>query len=215
MEKKQCSICKTMMHEFIPAGDEQHYYACPACEWIVLDEAHIIPHEQQQERYALHENTCDNEGYVAMFERFMTACVDPYRNTIHTILDFGCGPGPVLATLLKQRGFQVDMYDIFFKPDESYRKKKYDLITMTEVLEHIKDPLSIMRDLTRCLSKKGKIALMTLFHEADEARFAQWWYRREDTHISFYTTKTLHVLAQALNMRVLFSDEKQLSVLGA
>lgn len=194
--------------------ENRPYYRCPLCDWTALDKTHFLGADEQRARYLLHENTPDNTGYVAMFERFLAACVEPYCPNARTSLDFGCGPGPVLAGLLKKRGLDVDTYDLFFAPETSYRSKTYDLITSTEVLEHIPEPMPVLRELAGRISNTGIIALMTLFAPEDAASFSKWWYLKDPTHVSFYTLKTFEVMARNLDMRVLFLDNKQMCVLG-
>ena len=46
-----------------------------------------------------------------MFEAFIHKSIFPYQERINKALDFGCGPGPVLAELLKRRGLEVEIYD--------------------------------------------------------------------------------------------------------
>jgi hypothetical protein len=58
------------------------------------------------------------------------------------------------------------------------------------------------------------IALMTLFHPHDHQSFGKWWYRRDKTHVTFYTVKTIEKMAQVLGLTLLFSDGKRTAVLG-
>ena len=180
-----------------------------------MEEAHHLSLDKQKERYEQHKNSAENQGYVEMFEAFLKVAVDPFMGRSGRILDFGCGPGPVLAELLKKRGHGVDTYDLFFQKDESYRNKQYDLIALTEVLEHLPEPLKTLRALRERLSPNGSFAIMTLFHPNDSAKFADWWYRRDPTHVSFYTEKTIGELGRILGMKTLFSDSKNVIVLGA
>ena len=210
-----CPICQGTSEAFVPAGDDRTYFSCPHCQLIQLAEAHHLSPEKQKQRYEQHENSLDNPGYVERFEGFLKAGVDPFVGKGGRVLDFGCGPEPVLAWLMERRGYEVDRYDLFFHPDEAYRTQQYHLITLTEVLEHLTDPLGTLRALSPRLAPGGVFTVMTLFHPNDRAKFADWWYRRDPTHVSFYTVKTLGELANALGMKVLFSDAKNTVVLGA
>ena len=102
-----------------------------------------------------------------MFREFVKGYIIPYKNRIKTELDFGCGPTPVLADILKKHGFEVDIYDIFFAPVKSYINKQYDLITSTEVIEHLSDPLKILHLLKNRLNNNGRrFSLRTRAHRA-------------------------------------------------
>ena len=141
--------------------------------------------------YCNHNNSFANEGYVRMFRKFIDDFIEPYSGEMKTALDFGSGPGPVLATLLREHGMDVDIYDVYFSPEKSYENKTYDLITCTEVLEHLKDPLPTLRLLVDHLNSQGILAVTTMFHPGVGEEFQNWWYRRDRTHICFYTNRTL------------------------
>ena len=49
-------------------------------------------------------------------------------------LDFGAGPGPALAAMMSEDGFDVAIYDPFFQPDAEALQRKYDFITSTETV---------------------------------------------------------------------------------
>jgi len=204
-----CSLCRTPLEPYRPAGFSKLHHLCPSCRWILLDEADHLSPEAQKARYLTHQNDEGNEGYVAMFEGFLEKGVTPFAQKGCKALDLGCGPGPVLAGLLKKRGHPTDLYDPFFFPEVG-EEAAYGLITVTEVLEHLPDPVGTLRPWVARLAPGGLLAGMTLFHPDDPAKFAAWWYLKDPTHVSFYTEKTLGKLAEALRMEMLFSDGKRL-----
>jgi len=209
-----CKICSGSVRA---VRDEQYghdYYCCDECEFIFLDESKFISPEQEKKEYEFHQNSFENEGYVNMFRDFINKAIRPHRSRIRTALDFGSGPGPVLAELLRQEGFETEVYDKYFAPEKFYLHKKYDLITATEVFEHLDAPMGTLRMLKSHLNNDGILALMTLFHPNDDERFKDWWYRRDATHISFYTPRTFRRMAALSGLKVLLSDEKNICVLG-
>jgi hypothetical protein len=209
-----CIICST---NTTPIYDEQYkhnYYHCDNCDFIFLDDNKIISPDQEKKEYSFHQNSFENEGYVGMLREFIDKAIRPHKAKIKTALDFGSGPGPVLAELLRRERFDVDIYDKYFAPEKVYLNKKYDLITATEVFEHLRDPLTMLKLLRSHLNKNGIIAIMTLFHPNDEERFKKWWYRRDSTHISFYTPKTFECMANLLGMKVLIVDGRNTCTLG-
>lgn len=178
-----------------------------------MDEAHHLSPEKQRERYRLHENSGENTGYVEMFGQFIEFCVEPFVPKGSALLDFGCGPEPVLARLLAERGYSTDHFDPFFFP-EGPLPKNYALITLTEVLEHLPDPLGTLRGLIPRLAPNGVLSIMTLFHPGDRDKFASWWYRRDATHVSFYSEETMERIARILGFDLLLTDSKRSVVLG-
>lgn len=213
MDKVLCKICSSGAKAIRDEQFDLDYYYCSYCEFIFIDDKEIVSEKEELEEYMKHENSLEDEGYVNMFKRFIETNISPYKKYIKSALDFGCGPGPVLAELLKKEGFKVDIYDPYFSPLEVFRNKTYDLITSTEVFEHLKEPLETIDLLKKHLSKNGILVIMTLFHPNDEEKFKKWWYRREATHISFYTPKTLKYLANKFDMNVLKIDNKNICVL--
>ncbi|NQU18321.1 MAG: class I SAM-dependent methyltransferase, partial [Candidatus Saganbacteria bacterium] len=115
--------------------------------------------------------------------------------------------------LLRKEGFRTDIYDKYFSPEKVYTNKKYDLITATEVFEHLKDPVAILKLLKSHLNKNGVLAVMTLFHPKDIEQFKKWWYRRDSTHIAFYTPKTFEYMASLFKMDSKVVDKKNILTL--
>ena len=207
-----CKVCSQAVTCIFDEKDTIPYYWCMQCDYISIDEGKIISHAEEKERYSKHENTCANKGYVRMFNDFIEKTVMRYSSHVHTVLDFGCGTSPVLATLLTERGFSVDIYDKYFAPEKVYENKKYDLITATEVFEHVRDPLGVMNLFKHHLTERGIVAIMTLFHPNDFVQFKKWWYRKDATHISFYTPKTFQYIAHIFGLKILRADNKNVCV---
>lgn len=214
MAKIFCKICSKSVRAIYDEQYSHNYYHCNNCDFIFLDENQIIPPEQEKKEYSFHQNSFENKGYVNMFREFIENAIRPYKAEIKTALDFGSGPGPVLAELLRREGFKTDIYDKHFSPEKTYQNKKYDLITATEVFEHLKYPLATLKLLKSLLSPHGILAIMTLFHPNNVKEFKQWWYRRDSTHIAFYTPKTFECMANLLGMKVLAADSKNTCTLG-
>ena len=204
-----CKICQNSTISFFNAPLSKHYFYCSVCEFISIDPSFIVNLEREKAQYENHHNSLENEGYVKMFEDFMDLFWDmlPCKE-IHA-LDFGSGPTPVLAELLKKRGAKVDCYDKFYQPQTLFEDKTYDLITSTEVFEHLENPLQTLEMLVRYLKPNGIIAIMTLFHPNDTELFIKWWYPRDPTHISFFTCKTLEILGKKYNLKIVGGDGKR------
>ncbi|MEC9491055.1 MAG: class I SAM-dependent methyltransferase [Halanaerobiales bacterium] len=201
-----CRVCKDQDLRVLDL--DQKYYYCKECEAIFIDRKEIIKQEEEKERYEGHDNTHQNEGYVKMFEDFLKESVFPFIEDVDEVLEFGCGPGPVLADLLKREDYQVDKYDPYFYPERVYENKKYDLITSTEVFEHFSEPRKEMEFLTFHLKAGGYLAIMTSFHPGPE-EFADWWYKWDPTHIVFYNLNTFQKLAEDFNLKIIYTDEEK------
>jgi len=209
----KCLTCNTIATNFEDLELQKLYYHCPACELIWLDKRYFITNEDEKKQYSYHNNSLEDIGYVNMFENFLEFFwLDIEKNTT-TALDFGSGPEPVLAELIKRRGLHVEYYDKFYQTDKIYENKKYDLITSTEVFEHLEDPKNTLALLAKHLNDDGTIALMTLFHCNIEKKFLKWWYRRDPTHIIFFTPKSIEVLSEKCGLKVVKHDSRRVIVL--
>ncbi|MDR4968640.1 MAG: class I SAM-dependent methyltransferase, partial [Acholeplasmataceae bacterium] len=109
--------------------------------------------------------------------------------------------------------FNVDIYDPFYSPKKVYENKEYNLITSTEVIEHLSEPTNEIKMLVNHLKPNGVISLMTLFHPRDRNKFFDWFYIRDTTHISFYTPKTIDCIAKQFNLKVIYTNEYRYIVL--
>jgi len=174
-----------------------------------MDEQMMITFQEERKIYDYHENSIENDGYVNMFKDFLEAGVLPFAKE-GNLLDFGSGPEPVLVKLLKRDyEFKVDHYDLHYQPKKVYEGKTYDVILATEVVEHLPNPLEVFKLIYNILEAGGIFSFMTLFHQNNKEHFLDWWYRRDETHISFYTEKTLNYIAELIGFEVLYTDGKR------
>ena len=203
-----CKICGSSNLELLDIQNK--YYHCQECEVIFIDPAEIVAPTEEKERYEGHDNNHQNEGYVKMFENFIDDLIQPNINLkeINDVLEFGCGPGPVLADLLESEGLKVNRYDPYFFPDKVFLDKKYDLITSTEVFEHFSDPVKEMELLTSHLREDSYLAVMTSFHPGPE-EFEDWWYKWDPTHIVFYNQNTFKKIASAFDLEIVYTDREK------
>ena len=208
----KCKICDCDTKSFNDPQLNKHYYHCLNCDCIALDPTYFLSLEKENALYNNHQNSLENSGYVKMFEDFLDYFWDDLSNKERS-LDFGSGPTPVLSQLLHKRGTYVDCYDKFYQPIKCFENQSYDFITSTEVFEHLDDPQATLTLLANHLKPKGIIALMTLFHQNDQEHFLKWWYRRDPTHIIFYTPKTLEILAKKCGLALIKTDRKRIAVL--
>lgn len=200
-----CPLCEagncTLFHE----DSKRTYLQCDNCGLVhVPREYHLSPAQEKTE-YDQHENSLDDPGY----RRFLTRLADPLTKRLSPEskgMDFGCGPGPALAAMLREHGHQVALYDPFYFPDKDALQGPYDFITATEVLEHLARPGQELQQLWQALAVGGTLGIMTKL-VLDKQRFATWHYIRDPTHICFYSRDTFHWLANRLDATLMFSGK--------
>jgi SAM-dependent methyltransferase len=173
---------------------DKRYWRCGCCQATLLDSAHFLSREAELAHYRHHENHVDDPRYRTFLGRLAQPLLDVLP-PIATGLDYGCGPGPALAAMLGEAGHEMRVFDPFFFPDPSPLAQRYDFIACTEVIEHFHRPADEFDRLGAMLLPGGWLAVMTCF-QTDDARFANWHYRHDPTHVVFYREGTLRHLAR-------------------
>ncbi|WP_027108016.1 class I SAM-dependent methyltransferase [Lacticigenium naphthae] len=203
-----CKICQSPTIEKVDPHHGTVFHECSACLFISRDSTAYISQEEEFQIYENHNNSIDDPRYVDFFMKFLTAAVFPYlKNDQRQALDFGSGPSPVLAQLMERDfEFLYTLYDKFYEPDPHYSNQKYDLITTTEVVEHIADPIPIFKELTSLLKEDGIFAVMTLFHKKDPEKFFGWHYMRDLSHVSFFTPEAMEIIAEKCGLQIIYCD---------
>ena len=204
-----CKICGFTTREINhPKFGSYHY--CERCEFISKDEEYIVSHKEELSIYNNHNNSIEDPRYVEFFYKFLEDAVFKYVGEGKNGFDFGSGPSPVLAQILeKYHDYNMDIYDLFYAKEKTYIGKQYDLITSTEVVEHLINPMPYFKLFFELMKNDGILAIMTLFHKNDDEYFKAWHYIRDNTHISFYTPKTFHYIAKKVGLRIIHTDHNR------
>lgn len=198
-----CPLCGAPTLGLPDAARELHrYFRCTVCALIHLDPSHRLSHDEERNRYLLHENDGNDSGYLNFLKRLADPMMERLRPGARG-LDFGCGPTPVLSEILTAGGFPCAAYDPFFAPHEALLDERYDFITCSEVAEHAHDPARMFTGLRHVLAPGGILGVMTMFHPGEE-EFANWWYRRDPTHVCFYNEATMRWIGEQHRWRTDF-----------
>jgi len=210
-----CPLCNSQSNFFL-AGDKREYWECSVCRLIFVPEKYFIPEKEEIGHYLKHENSLDNEGYVQMFQEKIQI-VQNVCQGVQTILDYGCGYEPVLKNLLTHEGYTVSGYDRYFFPDSDL-SGAFNLILSTETFEHFKEPEKEVARLATLLNPGGYLGVMTrLVPQKNNLpcreSFDNWYYKRDPTHIAFYSSNTFAWIADILEMDIIFNNEKDFIVL--
>lgn len=190
-----CPVCTRPHACHLTTIGERDYWRCPRCAARFLDPGDHPDPEAERRHYLLHENDPADAGY----RRFLSKLAQPLLERLppHSAgLDYGCGPGPALARMLEEAGHKVALYDPFFFPDPAPLQHRYDFVTCTETAEHFHHPGEEFARLMELVRPGGLLAVMTCF-QTDDARFEDWHYRRDPTHVVFYRAETFRWLAAA------------------
>ena len=159
--------------------------------------------------YSKHENSIENVGYVDFLNRVVQPML-PFLTREMRGLDYGCGPGPTLSLLLKQRGIACDDYDPLFT-DCAFRAP-YDFIFATECFEHFYRPGVELQRIGSLLTPGGLLGVMTERWTTVE-EFATWYYTRDPSHVCFYHANTLDYICKQYGYTSVWMDQNRVAIL--
>ncbi len=189
-----CPVCRSADIAPFAEIEALNYLRCGTCLATLLDPCHHPGPNEELAQYRLHENHVDDPAY----RRFLSKLAKPILADLKTPsegLDFGCGPGPALAAMMREAGHRVALFDPFFAPDTAALARTYDFITCSETAEHFHKPAEAFDLINQLLKPGGLLGVMTCF-QTDDARFANWHYRKDPTHVVFYKEVTFQVIAR-------------------
>ena len=194
MSDLQCPLCSAPTPAFYHSDKRREYVQCAQCHLVFVPPAYLPDVHTEKNEYLLHENSYEDRGY----RQFLAKAADPLCQHIAPPaagLDYGCGPTPVLAKMLTAKGHQMQVYDPYFHPDKTPLQQQYDFITCTEAIEHFHSPAKELAILDSCLKKGGWLCVMTK-RVLSQARFAQWHYKNDMTHVSFFSDETFYYIGR-------------------
>lgn len=187
-----CPLCHSPAVAF-HTDKKRPYYRCSCCDLVHVPAAWHLDSQTEKAVYDQHENHVEDAGY----RTFLSRLANPLLQRLPAGsrgLDFGCGPGPALAVMLREHGHEVALYDLYYAPDLTVFEQQWDFITATEVIEHLGQPGQELQRLWHCLKPGGLLALMTKRVTSPQA-FSTWHYKNDPTHISFFSESTFQWLA--------------------
>ncbi len=186
-----CPLCQKDGAERFHQDSSREFFLCSGCTIIFVPRSALITPSEEKKRYDSHQNDGDDPGYRDYFLK----TVRPVLNELspgRRGLDFGCGRTRLMAGLFADNGHVTDSYDPFYFPDERVFEKKYDFAVLNEVIEHLRDPAVSLIRLKSII--QGPIFVRTKLYPVNEPEFANWFYKRDITHVQFFSLKALSFL---------------------
>ena len=196
-----CPLCLGINEHFY--NDEIRgwsYLKCRDCELVWKDAKHQLSEAEEKAHYSKHLNGPKDAEY----RKFLSQLWEPLKVALQPGakgLDYGSGPGPTLHLMAREDGFTCDHFDPLFHPDASVLKKKYDFITCSETAEHFQRPAEEFERLAGLLKQGGLLGIMTSM-QTPEMDFANWHYRIDPTHVTFYSEATFRKVAELYNIEL-------------
>jgi len=201
-----CPLCRSKQTAFYAHTLDKDYFLCKKCELIYVSDTYLLENVEEKKRYDFHNNDINDPKYV----QFLSQLKEPLTIRLKPKslgLDFGSGPEPVLAQLFIQEGFKIDIFDPFYAKNDFVFTKKYDFITLTEVAEHLYNPAFEIEKIVSLLKANAFLAIMTL--RTDNIKeFNNWFYLKDDTHVRFFSNKSMEYIAKKYNLSLEIINER-------
>jgi hypothetical protein len=158
---RNCPICLNLLENIIHIidiqlclvndinlNDKLNIKLCKDCNFYFTDSNNT---QEDYNNYYLNFNNYLEQNYCLdkdiKCEEFINKNID--KNEVKTIIDYGSGNG-ILADLL-QKNFIVEKFDIGMK----LNNKKYDLLILSHVLEHIYDLAGFINKISENINDNG------------------------------------------------------------
>jgi 2-polyprenyl-3-methyl-5-hydroxy-6-metoxy-1,4-benzoquinol methylase len=200
---------------------------CAYCGLVMLDSFQHINADHYADSGMHGDNdSLSIESWLKQVEQDDQRRIEMLKASIvnRRLLDFGCGAAgfvrkaqsiaaEVVGVEPERRvreywGDKVEIYDSLESAGNGY-----DLITAFHVIEHLPDPLMILKELAARLNAKGRLvievpssddALLTLYHNDAFQRFSYW-----SQHLYLFNGETLRQLANQAELRVVSVQQFQ------
>lgn len=196
-----CPLCASPETGLFSQDRRRRYFLCPCCDLVFADPASLLDNEAELAIYQQHQNDPSDQRYRQFLAKLAEpllarlAAVGETPNQQRQGLDFGSGPGPTLSLMLADAGLAMANYDPYFADDKTLLERRYDVICSTEAIEHFYQPALEWQLWLSMLNKDGWLGLMTKLRPEPSA-FANWHYKNDPTHVSFFSRATFSYLAK-------------------
>ncbi len=196
---------------------------CQECSLIFLDKLYFTSQEKLDDFYKgeyLNEYYNDGKNDILFnfnnklpYQNLRKERISNYLNNDTKVLDIGCGPGYFLESIRAdvaevagveknhdERRFVSDYLKIPCYEDHTLIKKKYDVIVLNQVVEHIYNPVSFLIELSSILSEKGVFvievpsasnSIVSLYRNKP---FTNFWF--QEPHLWYFNKITLRLILE-------------------
>jgi hypothetical protein len=187
---------------FGPSGVAVHYHRCNECGFLFTPFFDNWTSEDFRRFIYNADYTLVDPDYVSIrpisVAGQLARLLDGHQDA--RILDYGAGRG-VFAERMAALGFRrVESYDPFSIPTRP--RGRFDIITCTEVIEHIPSPLAAFEDMQSLLMDQSCIILGETLQPPDICTVrGNWWYvAPRNGHVSTFADRTLFAATSRLGL---------------
>ncbi|HXT84036.1 MAG TPA: class I SAM-dependent methyltransferase [Verrucomicrobiae bacterium] len=206
-----------------------NYYRCNNCDVTFLSGIAI-----DKTYYQTYYSFPESENNVPKFKKienkfaeysnnFKKGIIEQFVNNKKKIdlLDIGCGTGNFIASLDKSKynavGIERDKteYQIAKEKNitvycsdilrQNFEDRKFDVITLWHVVEHIPEPHKLLKKIRKLLKKDGIVILTTPNSDALGFKIAKekWFHLDAPRHIILYSKKGMKILGSKNDFKLI------------
>lgn len=215
MENRECPVCGSSEQRVLFRKSGGEYVTCTKCAMVFLNP--VFKNSYLEEYYGQNNDVqseiveIDSDFYRALYIRGINSFSKGYESP-GRILDVGCSAGSFLD-IARSLGWETFGLELNKTEVEYSRKKghfvlndtiekakfdlKFDVITLWDVFEHIKDGAAFLRSAQRLLKDGGGVFIQTPSTSSLAARILQEKCNVFDglEHVNLYSQKSISDLA--------------------
>jgi len=232
--KLRCPLCSGENNEQIADTvrfeRKADVWRCRDCTLVFMDQqSFTFPEDFYEAAYHqtylthVEPSALDPQAYYEKMLKTVKPWRDRIRNLLkgdEAVLDFGCSTGHLLMGIKDRAGVvyghELNKKEVTFCREklcidvsdqplhERFGAEAFDLITMIFVLEHIADPIGLLKYLKKFLKPRGRIALLVpnirdaLVNFYEIPTYRSFYYCIE--HLFYYSPKTLKMLLEKVGL---------------
>src|SRR5262245_15144192 len=217
-EPRRCLVCGGGGFERLFQRAGKWFWRCRGCELVFVHDIYpefVADTQHLEHTYVFDRLDSAGRKKTVKYDEFLGR-LEPHRK-LGRLLEIGCGQGMFLerardagwrvqgveilepvARRARERGLEVFLGTL---EEARFPAESFDAATMTEVIEHIVDPVPLLAEVARVLRPGGVAALATgnAGSWAARLRGGRWEYYRfgGHMHIRFYSPPAARALARA------------------
>lgn len=186
---------------------------CRRCGFIFSDDDEVIELVSLYERMSDPGYESSQEGRALQMQWLLKKAREA-NPVAKSVLDVGAGSGLLVAEAnkagwdavgvepshslveLARQAYQIDLIQGVF-PHPKLAHRKFDLIFLVDIIEHVSDPVMLLKHCNQSLAPQGRVIVVTPDVSSLIARLLgqRWWHFRL-AHVGYFNRRSLAQAAQ-------------------
>lgn len=221
MKSFACPVCNNRINKSFLRVKNYSTYQCSKCSFVYI---YPRPSEVSLKKYYSnfdYKNISFVETRIKEDSQISLGFINPYKGSRNTLLDLGCGRGYFLMEAVS-KGWKVKGVDFSSKEVDYATKRlrldvvksdilkykdsnKYELITLSQVIEHVRNPNELIRKAKSLLTEKGLLYIATPNINSASAMVhgVNFEHLIPPEHLNYFNNQSLRYLLEVNGFRLL------------